>query len=205
LVPSDLGKKIEWTDKDGVSRDATWKPEGNYSLMMLSGAAKPENLQIKGQDSVALVAALAAGATVTNMRVKLEESWDVADASAPQGDGTTAQATLQNSRSYEFSLYGRGLVIGSLKLPKAGYGAAGVAWERTMLLRQLDGIIVELFRAYMAERERDWAGFVARARSWLGLELVRRFAFDPATGQGLLFQPAAPAAIEEKPVRRGRK
>ena len=205
VVPSDLGKKIEWTDKDGVSRDATWKPEGNFSLMMLSGAAKPENLQIKGQDSVALVAALAAGATVTNMRLKLEESWDVADASAPQGDGTTAQATLQNSRAYEFSLSRSGLIIGSLKLPKAGYGAAGVAWERTMLLRQLDGIIVELFRAYMAERERNWAGFVTRARTWLGLELVRRFAFDPATGQGLLFQPAAPAAIEDKSARRGRK
>lgn len=74
-----------------------------------------------------------------------------------------------------------------------------------MLLRQLEGIVVELFKAYMAERERDWPGFVARARSWLGLELVRRFAFDPATGQGLLFQPAAPAAIEDKSARRGRK
>lgn len=206
VVPDELGRKVEWTDKDGVSRDATWRPEGNFSLFTHpGGTAKPENLQIKGQDSVALVAALASGASITNMRLKLEESWDVVDASAPQGDGTTAQATLQNSRAYEFSLSRSGLVIGSLKLPKAGYGASGVAWERTMLLRQLDGIVVELFRAYMAERERDWAGFVARARAWLGLELVRRFAFDPATGQGLLFRHAPAPAIEEKSVRRGRK
>ena len=139
------------------------------------------------------------------MRRKLEESWDVVDASAHQADGTTAEATLQNSRAYEFTLNGKGLVIGSLKLPKAGYGAAGVAWERTTLLRQLDGIVVELFRAYMAERENYWLGFVTRARTWLGLELVRRFAWDPQTGQGLLFHAPAAPAIEEKPVRRGRK
>lgn len=209
VVPDELGRKVEWSDKDKVSRDATWKPEGNFSLArsagLVMGGAKPENLQIKGLDSTALIAALASGATITTMRLKLEESWDVVDASSLQGDGTTAEATLQNSRAYEFSLYGRGLVIGSLKLPKAGYGAAGVAWERTMLLRQLDGIIVALFRAYMAERERDWAGFVARARAWLGLELVRRFAFDPATGQGLLFQPPAAPAIEERPARKSRK
>ena len=200
-VPSDLGSKVEWTDKDGVARDATWKPEGTFSLLMQG----KENIQIKGQDSVALVAALAAGAEVTSMRLKLEESWDVADASAPQSDGTTTAATVQNSRLYEFSLGRSGVAIESLKLPKAGYGAAGVAWERTMLLRQLDGIILELFRAYMAEREKGWPGFVTRARAWLGLELVRRFAFDPATGQGLLFQPPAAAAIEDKSARRGRK
>lgn len=201
VVPSDLGQKVEWTDKDGVARDATWKPEGNFCLAMVEGG-KSENAQIKGQDSVALVASLAAGARISTMRIKLEESWAVADASAPQADGTTAEATLQNSRAYEFTLSGRGLVIGSLKLPKAGYGAAGVAWERTTLLRQLDGIVLELFRAYMAEREHRWLDFVARARTWLGLELYRRFAFDKVTGQGLLFQPPAVPAIEEKPTRR---
>ena len=206
VVPDDLGRKVEWTDKDGVSRDATWKPEGNFHLVTVSsGATKPDNVQIKGQDSTALVASLASGANITAMRLKLEESWDVADTSTPQADGTTAQATLQNSRAYEFSLHRSGLSIGSLKLPKAGYGASGVAWERTTLLRQLDGIILELFRAYMAERERDWPGFVARARTWLGLELVRRFAFDPATGQGLLFRHAPAPAIEDKSARRSRK
>lgn len=199
VVPEELGRKVEWTDKDGVARDATWKPEGNYSLAM-NQDGKSENAQIKGQDSVALVASLAAGAKITTMRLKMEESWDVADASTPG-----VEATLQNSRAYEFSLSRSGLIIGSLKLPKAGFGAAGVAWERTMLLRQLDGIVVELFKAYMAERERDWAGFVARARSWLGLELVRRFAFDPATGQGLLFQAPSPPAIEKKSAGKGKK
>lgn len=195
LVPSDLGSKVQWTDVDGVARDATWKPQGTFSLVR--GA---ENIQIKGSDSVALTAALAAGGIISGMRLKLEESWDVADASTPG-----VEATVQNSRAYEFSLGRGGLIIGSLKLPEAGYGAAGVAWERTMLLRQLDGIVLELFRAYMAEREKDWLGFVTRARAWLGLELVRRFAFDPATGQGLLFQPPAAPAIEKRPARKSRK
>lgn len=205
VVPDDLGRKVQWTDKDGVARDATWKPEGNFSLLMQQRTAKSENIQIKGTDSVALIASLAAGATVTGMRLKLEESWDVADASAPQADGSVSEGTVTNSRAYEFSLHGRGLVIGSLKLPKAGYGATGVAWERTQLLRQLDGIVVELFRAFMLVREHQWPAFIAHARSWLGLELVRRFAFDPKTGQGMLFAPASPPAIEEKPARRGRK
>ncbi len=198
VVPEELGRKVEWKDKDGVDRDTTWKPEGNFCLAMVEGG-KSENAQIKGQDSVALVASLAAGAKITTMRLKLEESWDVVDASTPD-----VEATVQNSRAYEFSLNRSGLVIGSLKLPKAGYGAAGVAWERTTLLRQLDGIVLELFRAYMAEREHHWLGFVTRARTWLGLELVRRFAWDPQTGQGLLFAPATPA-IEEKPARKSRK
>lgn len=200
-VPDELGRKVEWSDKDGALRDATWKPEGNFSLVVAGGATrKPENVTIKGQDSTALIASLAAGGSITGMRVKLEESWDVADASTPG-----VEATLQNSRAYEFSLNRSGLILGSLKLPKAGYGAAGVAWERTQLLRQLDSIIVELFRAYMAERERTWGSFVERARRWLGLELVRRFAFDPATGQGLLFQPLGMPAIEDKAARRARK
>lgn len=211
-----------WLATPGTARRClAWELEGKVEWKLSGGPVKirvpvantSNDVTLEDADSAAFTASLAEGGRIQGCRIALEEKQQAEATEEGQEPAVLVHTyyltfeVIQGSKTRS-----AGLRIHSMGLPtlKGGDSAAALVFERVELHKRLWTMVECLFRAYASDRCQDWQATADAARTWVGLELRRRFVFDAATGQGWLFAPQQLQieAIEdknaEKPKGRGK-
>jgi len=205
-----------WSGTPGTSRRSRawelgervgWKVAGGPVKLRVPVASTFNDVTLEDADSAAFTASLSEGGRIMGCRVAVEDRREVEAPKAVDGEAQ-AEASLVHTYYLTFEVISgsktraAGMRIHSMGLPtiKGGDSAAALVFERVELLKRLWAVLEAMFRAFASDRCQDWQATIDAARQWVGLELQRRFAFDPQTGQGWLFAPMAEQvlAIEEK-------
>ena len=156
--------------------------------------AKPITVTIAGsepENAGAGLAALAEGYVPRSLRIGIKLP------APPAQDGGGGEVSRE-TREYHATL--EGWEAGSIGLPncvtvESADDVEAAIFERLQLFGEVRTALDRLWRTFCERRVDDtrWPIVHSQMREWLGLELVRRFAVDETTGQGLLF--GARAAI----------
>lgn len=172
-------------------------------------SSNPRNeMHILASDTGALMAALAEGASVRSLELCVTQ--EIARVAV---EGQKEEGTLQRDFCYGFQTKGtkekHGILLGKVNsLPVGSVGElSGAVTERILSYELLQAILRDLYGAFAVVRTSDaWQDVIDAGRKWVGLELMRRFVFDEASGQGWLFKPQALLPVEEKSSsKRGKK
>lgn len=159
-----------------------------------------DGIKLDGTDTGAMHAALAEGHQVVSLRLRLTEVLERIEA-------TDDHEASRVERNFFLTLERRdeALVLKATGLPGSKiYGdVEGTIAERVLLFNRLTMIVQAMAAQYAEIRCFDaWQKVVNAGRQWVGLELMRRFAFDAGTGQGWLFKPQAILPTIEAPKSR---
>ena len=150
--------------------------------------AKPVTVTIAGsepENAGAGLAALAEGYVPRSLRIGIKLP-------APAAQDGSGGETSRETREYHATL--EGWEAGSVGLPscvtvESADDIEAAIFERLQLFGEARTALDWLWRTFCERRVDDtrWPIVHSQMREWLGLELVRRFAVDETTGQGLLF------------------
>ena len=180
-----------------------WKLSGGPVKLRVPVASTSNGITLEDADSAAFTASLSEGGRIMGCRVAVEDRREVEAPKAVDGEAQ-AEVSLVHTYYLTFEVISgsktraAGMRIHSMGLPtlKGGDSAAALVFERVELLKRLWAVLEAMFRAFASDRCQDWQATIDAARTWVGLELRRRFAFDPQTGQGWLFAPVEQQVLQ---------
>lgn len=165
--------------------------------------ASPRNeLRIAGGDSGAVMAALAEGGTLKHLELSITQEV------AREGE-----SVVERLFCYEFTVKAlkdnkTGVLVGKPTVLPVGSSIgewSGAVTERILSFELLHAILKDIVGEFAIARASDqWQAVVDAGRKWVGLELMRRFAFDEASGQGWLFKPQALLPVVTKEEKKAR-
>lgn len=182
-------------------------PERRYGV---NGACKLQSpklqagtaeVSVKSHELGALHASLAEGASFRAVELELSEKYPAPNGEDDDGNPITVMIGRTFSLMLEVKVgnFGDKLSISSVDTGKASASseASTIVWERVNAYKHFWRMLEDVFSRFVTARTSDeWPAFWERARQWVGLEMARRFQFQP-NGQGWLFG-APPKQLESK-------
>lgn len=176
-------------------------PKGNacqqlgWVLDDLRLATDRHELRLDSADTGALMAALAEGAHLLSCELRIVKTTRVDEAEVTQDYWVHFEAKKET------------LAVKVSRLPVGGQGeVGGMVVERVLSFERLWAILCDIYGDFVQCRLDSWESVVEAGRKWVGLQLMKRFVFDEASGQGWLFKPQALLPTSEKPSsKRGKK
>lgn len=183
-----------WWEQTGTIREEGWNvwidDEAEITIKKTGQERKIVTVKNAAADHGALIAALAEGGVITKLRIGLQSTLF-------GGDGTDKSTKNRRPKKYYHLTLSSSIWGGTKKsigLPctmKARDGVMAAVLERLTLLRELDKVEARLTSRFEECRVGEWDRVVSRLREWIGIEVVRRWKYDPKSGQGFLFDHGA--------------